>query len=68
MREGRYPTSEYGKPISDRVLWSLRLHMLLWVIVLIVVPCVLITLFLSWGYLLFLILITTLCEFVGLLY
>jgi lysophosphatidic acid acyltransferase/lysophosphatidylinositol acyltransferase len=60
IKNGRYPAKEYKKPMSDDVLWSLRLTMILWMTVLVLLPCVLITVFLSWGYLLFLLLITVL--------
>ena len=47
--------------MSEDVLWSLRLTMILWMTVLVLLPCVLMTVFLSWGYILFLLLITILC-------
>ena len=62
MKNRTYPAPEYKSPISLRVLWSLRLTMLFWMTVLVVLPCVFITVFLSWGYLLFLLFITILCE------
>lgn len=59
LKNGVYPVAEYKKkPMTSRVLWMLRATMIFWVIVMAVLPCVFITLFLSWGYLIFLLVLT----------
>ena len=62
LKNGTYPLPEYHMPFSPWLLWKLRLFMLFWFIVLVFLPCVLILPYLSWTYLLFLLLISLLCE------
>lgn len=66
-KHGTYPVPEYHKPITSWWLWKMRLNILFWGILLFVVPCLLIYLYLSWAYIIFLSLLALLCEWSAIL-